>query len=294
MKVSVILTTYNRADMVQEAVETVLAQTYSDFKLYVIDDGSTDSTSNVLTSYRSRLIYLYQPNRGVSAARNRGIRMSDGELVCFLDSDDLWKPTKLARQVAYMTKNPNHHICYTDEIWIRRGTRVNPRKIHTKHSGWIFDKVLPLCIISPSSVMLRRSVLDDVGPFDETLPACEDYDLWIRIAAAYPIYFIPEQLIVKRGGFPGQLSQSYWGNDRFRVRALEKALHSGELDEVKKRLVLEELVTKCNVLATGCRKRGKAQKAALHERKVATYNRMAEEPRGRLSGRSAGIAVRHG
>lgn len=283
MKVSVIIPTYDRASILPEAVKSILAQTYRDFELYVIDDGSTDNTREVLIPYRHRLNYVYQRNRGVSAARNRGIRLSTGELVSFLDSDDLWKPTKLERQVTHLAGHPDHPVCYTEEVWIRHGARVNPRKVHAKHSGWIFEKVLPLCIISPSSLMLRRSVLDNIGLFDETLPACEDYDLWIRMAAAYPIHLISEPLIVKRGGFPSQLSQTHWGNDRFRVRALEKALYSGKLGKMKTCLVLEELVKKCTILATGCRKRRRAQSAALYNEKAATYKRMAEDIRGGLN-----------
>ncbi|RLB05643.1 MAG: glycosyltransferase family 2 protein, partial [Deltaproteobacteria bacterium] len=181
-RVSVIIPTYNRRTLLLEAVESVLAQTYSDFELIVVDDGSTDGTEEAIKRYGSRLIYTYQPHQGVSAARNKGIEIARGELVAFLDSDDLWLPKKLQIQVTFMDQHPEVQLCYTDEIWIRRGVRVNPKKKHAKYSGWIYPHCLPLCIISPSSALVRRGLFAQVGHFDPQLPVCEDYDFWLRVA----------------------------------------------------------------------------------------------------------------
>ena len=269
--VSVVIPTYNRAGMLPEAVESVLGQDYPCLELIVVDDGSSDDTGRVLGKYRGRLSYQRQPRRGVSAARNRGAALAKGEYLCFLDSDDLWRPQKLSRQVQYMQANPRVPLCYTDEIWIRNGVRVNPRKKHRKYSGWIFERCLPLCIISPSSAMLRRDFFTRLGGFDESLPACEDYDLWLRICKDHPVHFIPEPLIVKRGGHPDQLSRKYWGNDRFRVRALEKLLSAGNLSPRQQQQARQLLLERCRILAEGCCKRGKKRQAEFYRRKMERY-----------------------
>ncbi len=263
-EVSVVIPTYNRKEMVQEAVESVLSQTYQDFELIVVDDGSEDGTGEVLREkFGERIIYLYQKNQGVSRARNRGIELSRGKYIAFLDSDDLWLKKKLERQVQFMQQNPEAMICYTDEIWIRRGVRVNPKKKHAKHSGWIYPQCLPLCIISPSSVLMRRELLEEVGGFDPEFPVCEDYDLWLRVALRYPIHLIPEKLIVKRGGHPDQLSHRSWGNDIWRVRALLKMLQK-ELPPSWRKLTVAELHRKCSILISGFEKRGKHEEAAQY------------------------------
>jgi glycosyltransferase involved in cell wall biosynthesis len=260
-RVSIIIPTYNREEFLLEAVKSVLAQTYEDFELIVVDDGSTDGTKKVIQRYKKRLRYLSQANQGVSAARNNGLAHAQGEFVAFLDSDDLWLPEKLAAQIAFMDRHPQAQICYTDEIWIRRGVRVNPKKRHAKYSGEIYPHCLPLCIISPSSALMRRGLFAQVGGFDPNLPVCEDYDLWLRVAAYYPVYFIPQRLIVKRGGHVDQLSRREWGNDRFRVTALVKILETGVLPPELRTLTIQELHRKVRVLINGYLKRGKEREA---------------------------------
>jgi len=258
-RVSAIIPTYNRKDFVLEAVESVIAQTYGDWELIVVDDGSSDGTGEALKRFGERLRYIYQANQGVSAARNRGLELARGEFIAYLDSDDLWLPEKLRTQVAFMDRHPEAQICYTDEIWIRRGVRINPRKKHAKYSGWIYPYCLPLCIISPSSALMRRGLLEQIGAFDPQLPVCEDYDLWLRVAARFPVFFIPRKLIVKRGGRPDQLSQRNWGNDRYRVIALVKILELGILTPPMRESTIQELHQKCRVLISGYRKRGKGK-----------------------------------
>ncbi len=277
--VSVIIPTFNRARLLPQAVESVLMQSFGDFELLVVDDGSTDGTAAALQPYLGYLRYVRQANAGVSAARNRGIRESECDFIAFLDSDDNWLRDKLRRQVEFFRANPGADVCYTDEIWVRSGRRVNPGNRHAKHSGYIFEKALPLCIISPSSVMMRRSVLEETGLFDESLPACEDYDMWLRIALRYPVHFIPEPLIVKRGGHPDQLSSKYRGLDRFRVRALEKLLIDELLTPRQRTLVLEQLVKRCTILSGGCLKRGKTDEWQRYMNKVEKYRMEVEAMR---------------
>ena len=205
----------------------------------------------------------------MSAARNRGVRASRGALLAFLDSDDVWLPDKLARQVALFDARPRTQICQTEEIWLRRGVRVNPRAVHRKPDGDVFLASLARCVVSPSAVMLRRALFERAGGFDEALPACEDYDLWLRIAVNESVPLIDAPLILKRGGHADQLSRRYWGMDRFRVVTLCKLLDSGRLDGPRRRATLDMLHSKCRILAQGARKRGKS--AAIYESLAARY-----------------------
>ncbi|MBW2059684.1 MAG: glycosyltransferase [Deltaproteobacteria bacterium] len=294
-RVSVIIPTYNRAFFLCEAVESVLNQTFRDFELIVVDDGSTDPTPFVLRRWKGKVRWVRQENSGVSRARNVGIQCSRGRYICFLDSDDLWLRGKLEAQVDFLDANPHYPVCYTDEIWIRRGRRVNPGRVHAKYSGWIFDRCLPLCIISPSSVMMRREVLDVVGGFDEDLPVCEDYDLWLRIASRYPIFFLDIPLIVKRGGHADQLSNRSWGNDRYRVLALSKQLAGNRLLPSERQAAVEMLEKKCLILARGFLKRGRIEEAMRYRVLAGEWRESrVEQAGGRGRGGSGGQEKRGG
>ena len=264
--ISVIIPTYNRASFLKEAIQSVLNQDYFErdafvpFEVLVIDDGSTDNTEEIVRSFRGKVKYRFKEHRGVSAARNLGLDLARGEYIAFLDSDDLWKEEKISIQINFMSTFSEARICYTEEIWIRRGVFVNPKKIHRKYSGWIFDRVLPLCLLSLSSALFRKDVFEKIGKFDEELPACEDYDFGIRLAQKYPIYLLPKPLIIKRGGHSDQLSGKYWGMDRFRVKALEKAIHL-PLTPHQEMLVRQEIVKKCRILVQGFKKRKKISEA---------------------------------
>ena len=264
--ISVIIPAYNRASFLDEAIQSVLDQEYfvqngsGSFELLVIDDGSTDNTSEIVRSFGDKVNYHFQEHKGVSAARNLGLNLARGDYLCFLDSDDLWKKDKMSVQMSFMKTFPKAKVCYTEETWIRRGVFVNPKKKHQKYSGWIFDKVLPLCLISLSSALFRREVFVEIGKFDEELLACEDYDFGIRLAHKYPIYLLPKPLIIKRGGHSDQLSRKYRAMDGFRVKALEKALQLG-LTSPQEKLVRQEIVKKCQILVNGYEKRNNRAEA---------------------------------
>ncbi|OQY55494.1 MAG: glycosyl transferase [Desulfobacteraceae bacterium 4572_88] len=258
--VSVIIPTYNREEMLREAIDSVLAQEFRAFELIVVDDGSTDSTSEILRAYQGQIIVIRQENKGVSAARNQGIAAASGKLIALLDSDDLWLPKKLSCQVEFFISHPDTLICQTEEIWIRNGIRVNPRKKHKKRSGMIFEPSLSLCLVSPSAVMIRRELFETVGCFDESLPACEDYDLWLRISCRFPVFLTDTPLIIKRGGHEDQLSGA-WGLDRFRIQALRKIIQSGTLSADQHEAAVKILKEKCRVYAGGCLKRGREEEA---------------------------------
>ena len=263
--VSVIIPTYNRAQMLRQAVDSALEQDYPRTEILVIDDGSADETPIMLADYEDRIRFFRQENTGVSAARNLGIRASRGELIAFLDSDDYWLPGKLAIQADWFLRHPGALICQTEEIWIRNGRRVNPRLKHRKREGDIFIESLSLCLVSPSAVMLRRSLLDETGLFDPELPACEDYDLWLRISSRYRVGLIEKPLLVRRGGHPGQLSAAP-GLDRYRIHAIRKILATGNLNPAQREAAISTLKDKCAIYAVGCEKRGKYEEAARYRR----------------------------
>ena len=271
-KVSVIIPTYNRLPMLKEALDSVLSQDFDDFELIVVDDGSTDGTAEVIKGYGGRVKLLQYPeNRGVSAARNQGILKARGKYIAFLDSDDLWVKGKQKIQVAFLDDNPHYPLCYTDEIWIRKGRRVNPKFKHAKYSGWIFEKCLPLCTISPSSAMMRKALFSKVGLFDEALPVCEDYDFWLRVSVRFPIFFINRKLIIKRGGHSDQLSQRSWGNDRYRVIALEKLLSEPYIRSDERQMILAEMKRKCQILSKGFFKRGNELEGRHYQEMMKQY-----------------------
>lgn len=238
MDISVVIPTYDRYELLQRALKSVYAQTYMPKEVIVVDDGSQDDTSYIQKDFPN-IIYVYQKNRGVSFARNRGIQKANGEWIAFLDSDDEWDSKKLALHVEYHQKHPTIFMSYTDEKWIRENKEIKVPKKYQKYEGHIFEKCLSHCIIAPSSAFIHRSILNDVGLFDETLEVCEDYDLWLRVTCRYEVGLIREKLITKYAGHEGQLSFKHWGMDRYRVQALEKLLGSKE-KEIVKRTLLEK------------------------------------------------------
>jgi glycosyltransferase involved in cell wall biosynthesis len=261
-KIDVIIPTYNRKEKLQRAIDSVLQQKKAPFNLYVIDDGSTDGTSEMIrTLYTSRVCYLHQSNAGPSAARNLGILKSSSPWIAFLDSDDEWLPKKLETQMAYLKEHAGMKICQTEEQWIRNGVRVNPMKKHAKSAGHIFKACLPLCIISPSAVMIHRTVFEKVGLFDPDYAVCEDYELWLRIAHQFEVGLIEKPLIKKYGGHADQLSHALPAMDRFRIRALLKILENGNLSIEHQGFVKEELQKKIAIYAQGSTNRGKKEEA---------------------------------
>jgi glycosyltransferase involved in cell wall biosynthesis len=268
--VSVIIPTYNRGWIIREAIDSVLAQDFTDFELIVVDDGSTDNTADILRGFGSDIQVIRQSNAGVSAARNRGIKASAGRWIAFLDSDDLWLPQKLSRQVDFFAAHAHAMVCQTEEQWIRKGVRVNPKARHHKFSGLIFERSLELCLVSPSAVMIRKDLFNDVGLFDEGLPACEDYDLWLRISCRFPVYLIDTPLIIKRGGHDDQLSRAP-GLDKYRIQSLHNIIESNLLSNTQRTAAARILRQKCRIYANGCRKRGRNAEARYFEALAGKY-----------------------
>lgn len=250
--VSVVIPTYNRAEALSQALMSVYAQSHQPLEVIVVDDGSTDETAAVVAGF-DNAIYLYQHNQGVSAARNRGIELCRGAFVAFLDSDDTWLSTKLAMQLECI-RQTQLRVCHTEEIWIRNGVRVNQKKKHRKSGGDQFERSIELCCISPSSVLIERAVFEEYGVFDECLPACEDYDLWLRICAFEHVCFVSDPQIYKFGGHADQLSRAFPAMDRFRLVALNKLLERNVLSPAQTKSVLASVRKRINVLWMGALK----------------------------------------
>ena len=273
--VSAVIPTYNRAGLVLRAVASALGQTHGALEVIVVDDGSWDDTPAVLAAVvdpRLRVLRREQPG-GVSAARNAGIAAARGAYVALLDSDDEWLPEKTARQLAYMAAS-GHLVSQTQEIWMRGGRRVNPGKVHRKPDGYFFEAALGSCLVSPSTTVFAREFFAQVGVFDESLPACEDYDLWLRTLLRHPIGLVNEHLAVRHGGRGDQLSAIYCGQDLFRIRAMVGLLSRPEITSWHRDCIEKELRRKARVYATGCLKRDRPEEAlrvkALVEAALAT------------------------
>ena len=257
MNISVIIPTYNRKETLKRAIQSVLIQSYTPYEIIVIDDGSNDGTKEWLKDNYPNVKYIYQMNSGVSSARNKGIKFARGDWIALLDSDDEWFPSKLKDQANEIELNPAAKFLHTNEIWIRNGVRVNQMKKHKKYGGYIFEKCLDMCRISPSSVLIKKDIFDEIGMFDETLKVCEDYDLWLRFASKYPVHFLDQPLIKKYGGHSDQLSKVDDGIESYRIRSLKKIMNSGILNKKQKTITKDVLVKKMYIYAKGLEKRNK-------------------------------------
>ena len=271
MNVSVVIPCFNRIKTLSRSIDSVVNQTYKPSEIIIVDDGSTDGTRDFIIKSYPNIKYFFQPKKGVSSARNKGIRESSSDWVAFLDSDDEWLPQKLEKQINQLGKHSEIFISHTNEIWIRNGVRVNQMKKHQKYGGYIFDKCLDICRISPSSVLIHKKVLKDVGVFDETLQVCEDYDLWLRITSKYSVLFEKELLIVKYGGHKDQLSKVKEGIEQFRIQSLEKILALNHLTEDQFIMTKNMLIRKLSIYSKGLEKRNKFDELALVKKKILNW-----------------------
>ncbi len=249
MKISVVIPTYNRASTLRRCLDSVYSQTQFPDEVIVVDDGSTDDSAGLIQEY-PRVVYLSQSNQGVSAARNAGISVAKNEWIALLDSDDEWLPEKLPYQQALLSES-KLLVCHTEEIWIRNGVRVNQMAKHRKHGGDVFNDSLKLCAMSPSSIILHRSLLEEFDGFDPQFIVCEDYDLWLQIAAKYQVAFVEKAMIRKYGGHMDQLSRRYFAMDQYRIMAMEKLLLAGSLNERQKESLMQVLRSKLSILLKG-------------------------------------------
>ena len=268
MHVSVIIPAYNRKHTLKRAIQSVYTQSLPPFEIIVVDDGSNDGTKKWVKQKYPDIKYIYQKNSGVSSARNKGIKIARGDWIALLDSDDEWLPNKLNEQINKIKLNLDVKILHSNEIWIRNGVRVNQMKKHKKFGGYIFEKCLDMCRISPSSVMLKKAIFDDIGTFDESLKVCEDYDLWLRITSKYPVCFLDIPLIKKYGGHSDQLSKAHDGIEFYRIQSLQKILESKILSKPQTLLAINMMVNKMNIYASGLEKRNKTEELSKLKKNI--------------------------
>lgn len=281
MLITAIIPTYNRVAHLERAIASVVAQSQPCSELIVVDDGSTDGTAALVERLAAGatipIRLLRQENRGAAAARNYGIRMAQGRLLAFLDSDDWWLPHKLALQTAALQAHPQVVIAHSREIWFRHGQRVNQKKKHDPPAGDIFSASLRMCVVGMSTVMARRELFDRYGMFTESLPCCEDYDLWLRVGSREPFLLVAEALTGKNGGRPDQLSAIHrLGMDVYRIRSLCGLVDGGGLTADQRRATIAELARKCQIYGRGCIKHGRIEEGQGYLDLAARYQPFEE------------------
>ena len=276
MHISVIIPTYNRKHTLKRAIQSVYIQSLPPFEIIVVDDGSNDGTKEWVKRRYPDIKYIYQKNTGVSSARNKGIKIARGDWIALLDSDDEWLPNKLEEQINEIKSNLDVKILHSNEIWIRNGVRVNQMKKHKKFGGYIFEKCLDICRISPSSIMLKKEIFDEVGTFDESLKVCEDYDLWLRITSKYPVCFLDIPLIKKYGGHSDQLSKARDGIEFYRIQSLQKILESKILSKPQTLLAINMMINKMNIYANGLKKRNKTGELSKLKKNIQYWTNIIE------------------
>jgi glycosyltransferase involved in cell wall biosynthesis len=200
---SVVILTYRCAQYLPEAIESVLAQTYRDFEIIVVDDGSTDNTQEVLARYGDQIRVIRQSNQGSAAARNAGILTARGEYIAFLDADDVWLPKKLEKQVSLIEERPEVGWVYSDhrqfdESGLRASSFFEQNGLRPPPEGWILRKLVWDCITSTITVLARASCFREVGLFHTSLPRGQDYDMWLRLAGRFPVGCLDEVLALYR------------------------------------------------------------------------------------------------
>ena len=248
-KISVVIPTLNRINTLQRALDSVINQTYKPAEIIVVDNGSSDGTLKFLREQYPEITILTENKLGVSSARNKGIEKSINQWIALLDSDDAWHPRKLEIQTSMLDSAlKEYNLIHTDEVWFRNNKHINQMKKHKKQGGYIFERCLSLCCISPSSVLFKKNILDKVGLFDESLPVCEDYDMWLKICSSEEVLFAQDKLTYKYGGHKDQLSKSYWGMDRFRIKSIENIIKNFDLTYKQKKQAKKELIKKLKII----------------------------------------------
>jgi len=275
--ISVIIPTLDRCELLRRALDSVLKQTKTPREIIVVDNGSKDNTHQMVTSLFSRVNYLKENKGGVSAARNKGILSAKSKWITLLDSDDVWKPEKLEKQITFHINNPKYRLIHTNEIWYRNGEFLNQHKKHEKSGGNIFKNSLSLCCVSPSSALLKKDIFNEYGYFDESLEVCEDYDMWIRISAKEEVGYIDDPLVIKHGGHSDQLSKKYWGMDRFRIECLEKNLNRHWFTIEQRQIVIKTLIKKLKILTNGANKRGNIDILKKYNEKLLFWTNKVDE-----------------
>ena len=274
-RVSIIIPAYNRYPLLTEAVESVRAQSFWDYELIVVDDGSDDETPRLRNDEDIR--YLQIPHCGMpGAVRNRGVEAAQGEYIAFLDSDDLWLPEKLARQVPLLDAQPDVPLIHTREHWRRGAKTVSQKGQKHVREGNIFSDALWKCTIGPSTVLMRKAVFEELGGFDESLEVAEDYEFWLRLTSRYLVSYLDEALTVKRAGDWEQLSEKHGQIEGFRIEALFRLLEQDRLPRDCRHETRAMLQKKLRIWSTGAIKRGRDEDVRGFYDRLERLNRSGE------------------
>ncbi len=275
--VSVVIPTYNRKQLLLEALASVAAQTFDDMEVIVSDDGSTDGTFEAVRTEFPGVRYVSSVHTGFPGhARNIGAAEASGKYLAFLDSDDLWIPEKLVLQMQAFEAHSDAALCHTRELWLRNGEEVSQAGQIYKREGMIFEDSLRKCIIGPSTVAIEKALFDRYGGFREDLEIAEDYEFWLRITCCNPVAYVDSALTVKRAGPWDQLSERYGHIEYYRIQALKALVDGLFFPETEQGLAECELSRKCSIYAAGCRKRGREEEALLYEARAVQYGSAAK------------------
>lgn len=268
MKVDVVIPAYGRVALLNEAIASVLGQTYSDLTLYVVDDGSPEPIAPQLQldDTRVRLLRL-EKNGGSGPARNHGVAAGTAPLIAFLDSDDLWHPQKLERQVDYLSGHADCQWLHCNELWLRGDLEVKQRAEHRKQGGQFLERAFVRCLIATSAVVLRREFFERHGGFAAPFRICQDFELWLRLMADAPVGFLEEALAIKRTGDWLQASATP-EIDRFRVLALHqfyRQIRGNSAMQPHVEPLLAEAERKSRMLVVGAEKHGNRRRLGVYQ-----------------------------
>ena len=280
--VSVIIPTFNRYGMLIDAISSVSHQTFRNFELIVVDDGSDDKTRNLPTvdveaAYPESgtpappheppdggFRYVRIEHTGMpGAVRNAGAKVARGQYIAFLDSDDVWLPEKLSLQIAQMQKGGA--LSHTRELWLRDGRTISQSSQRHKRRGKLLEDSLKKCVIGPSTVMIDRDFYMQSGGFREDIEIAEDYEFWLRLVPYCTVEYIDTALTVKRAGHGDQLTEKYGHIEIFRIHALKKLVDDMYFVGEDQKTARKELSRKCAIYANGARRRGRLEEARKYE-----------------------------
>ncbi|WP_028972550.1 glycosyltransferase family 2 protein [Spirochaeta cellobiosiphila] len=254
--VSVVIPTYNRSFQLTEAIDSVQNQSFTDWELIIIDDGSEENTEDIIPKDH-RITYKRISHTGLPGkVRNEGVRLTNANWIAFLDSDDIWSPDKLITQMNYLRTHLDCKIVHTRETWQRNNKIISQRKMKHKREGDIFEDSLDKCIIGPSTVLLSRELYLALGGFDESIEIAEDYEFWLRITAKYEVGYIDEPLVIKKAGDWEQLSTKYGQIEIFRIKALQGLIDRQYFNRTHDKLARKVMAYKCRIYGKGALKRG--------------------------------------
>ncbi len=248
--VSVVMAAKNYARFIGQAVRSVFAQTTPDWELVIVDDGSTDHTPQAVQQFLGdpRVRYVRSDKLGQPRAKNLGLRLSRGEFIAYLDADDAWEPTKLAKQLVVLRERPEVGVCYCDRLLMDESGKVEPNARGRPSAG--FDgKPASIFLSNPvcfSSVVVRRAVFDQVGGFDPEFDLSIDYDLWLRVARHWQFANVPEPLVRYRTGH-GNLSRKLWDRVDTALAIMTRAVRRGR-GELPRGVIAEGYSSTCNTL----------------------------------------------